>query len=86
VDPSYDIKRQLHGSVKEDSAGEFTMNKGYVTYQSDKLIMKKKGSKKVENEYGMPNKNFEIQFEFKTTQKNAALFSIEDGSDSSNLN
>ena len=59
------------------------MNKGYVTYQSDKLIMKKKGSKKVENEYGMPNKNFEIQFEFKTTQKNAALFSIEDGSDSS---
>jgi len=84
--PSYDITRQLHGSGKEDSAGEFTRTKGYITYQSDKLIMKKKGSKKVENEYGMPNKNFEIQFEFKTTQKNAALFSIEDGSDSSILN
>lgn len=46
--------------MKEDSAGEFTMKNGYVTYQSDKLIMKQKGSKKVENENGMPNKNFEI--------------------------
>ena len=54
------------------------MKNGYVTYSSDKLLMKKRGAKKVENEYGMPNKNFEIQFDFKTKSRNTALFSIED--------
>lgn len=41
------------------------------------MIIKKKGQKKILNPNGLPNKNFEIEFEFKTKQSNSALFSIE---------
>jgi len=52
--------------VKEDSAGEFTFKKGYVNYFGEKLVIKKRGQKKILNPNGLPNKNFEIEFEFKT--------------------
>ena len=55
------------------------MKNGYVTYRSEKLVSGKRG-KKNDNEYGMPNKNFEIQFDFKTKSRNTALFSVEDNS------
>lgn len=51
-----------------------------MSFSGNSLQIKNKRNGKKENQEAMPTHNFEIQFSFKTTAKNTALFSIDNPS------
>lgn len=66
--------------MKKISDNTFSFKKSYIAFSGNSLQIKNKRTAKKENQDAMPSHNFEIQFSFKTSSKNVALFSVDNPS------